>query len=286
MALYEKEPKDTENDGSLRRPEYRVSTITCNASLAVNVNLSLFFEHVLVQPNEGFVWVEYGRNTRGIYPKKRKDAGATKKCFDNQATIIYKMSSTLSNTPDYYPNIKVFRNGSIQMTGIRTYEDGERAALVVAQEIERMRHVATVVDTSIAAITSKDFVIRMINCDFGMPYKIKRKKLHILLTSAEHNNSCSFQPVDYPGVKLQYFWNTDPRCSNQGVCMCDKQCFGKGSGHGPGQCKKVTVSIFDSGKILITGANSFHQVNAAYKYIHQVITSNEDDLKKIVPCLS
>lgn len=267
---------------SVRRDEYRVSTITCNASVGTHINLALFFENIRIDP-EGFVWTEYGLNTRGVYPKPRKDLGAGKKCFDNQATIIYKMIS--SNGTPYYPNIKVFRNGSIQMTGIRTQSGGERAAQIVADEIEHMRHVVGVVDADIPPIAPKDFMIRMINCDFGMPYKIKRKKLHVLLTSAAHNNTCSFQPVDYPGVKLQYFWNTDSRYSRDGVCMCDKQCFGKGSTQGQGQCKKVTVSVFDSGKILITGANSFNQVNAAYTYICKVIVDNENDLKKTVPAL-
>jgi hypothetical protein len=58
------------------------------------------------------------------------------------------------------------------------------------------------------------------------------------------------------------------------------QCFGKGTGQGQGQCKKVTVSIFDSGKILITGANSFQQVNSAHDYICKVIADNEDLLRK------
>ena len=258
--------------------KYRVSTITCNASIGTIVNLNAFFTHVNVTQDTGFVWVEYGKNTRGTYPKTRKDLGSNKKCFDNQATVIYKMES--KGLPIYFPNIKLFRNGSVQMTGIRTREDGARAADLLAAEVERMRQCNTGVVESTNPIVSTNFTIRMINCDFGVEYNVRRKKLHQLLISSAYNNACSFQPVDYPGVILKYYWNTDTVCARDGRCLCDTQCFGKGTGTGNGQCKKITVSTFDSGKILITGANSFQQVNSAYKYIIGVISDNESALRK------
>jgi len=183
----------------------------------------------------------------------------------------------------YYPNIKLFRNGSIQMTGIRTPQDGEYIASVVAEEINNIRETTvSIVDAAAERVRASDFKIRMINCDFGVAFKIRRKKLHQLLIAPPYNNACSFQPVDYPGVKLQYYWNTR-RENLYGNCTCDTHCFGKGTGDGQGQCKKVTVSIFDSGKILITGANTFDQVNAAYKYICDLIHEHQDSMKKVMP---
>ena len=135
-------------------------------------------------------------------------------------------------------------------------------------------------------IAFKEFAIRMINCDFALPYKIRRKKLHELLISAKYNNACSFQPVDYPGVKLQYYWNNDIKFACNGRCLCEIQCLGKGTGCGLNQCKKVTVSVFDSGKILITGANTFEQVNSAYEYINKVFKENEKQIKKTIPTLT
>lgn len=279
-------------------PPYRVSTITCNASVGVNIDLTVFFDNILIS-QDGYIWIEYGLRTKGTYPKRKKDSNANsqsssttskKKCFDNQATVIYKMYD--SKNAVYFPNIKLFRNGSIQMTGIRTAEDGEKVAHFIGAEVSRIREtLPTVVtnsttDASAEAVVSPGgFKIRMINCDFGVPFKIRRKKLHQLLITHPHNNACSFQPVDYPGVKLQYFWNTEAAYASNGNCMCDIQCFGKGSGTGPCQCKKVTVSVFDSGKILITGANSFAQVNDAYKYICDVIYKNEEAMKKVMPTI-
>ena len=279
---------------------YRVSTITCNASIGVCVNLAEVLKHININDSSSyqnlktsdydFRWIEFGRVNRGTYHKKRKgDVNKPKKCFDNQATVIISMCN---NNKQYYPNIKLFRNGSVQMTGVRTPEDGEKIAEIIATEIRRIcstcstQVVENYKDELNEKIHPSDFSIRMINCDFALGYKIRRKKLHEILISEKYNNACCFQPVDYPGVKLQYYWNSNRTYACNGKCMCEIQCAtGKGNGNNENQCKKVTVSVFDSGKILITGANTFIQVNSAYTYINDVIKENEKQIKKTVPTL-
>jgi len=255
---------------------YRVSTITCNASMNTTIDLVKLYEYIHLENDNGFVWVENGLKKRGVYPKKKKESNSTqKKCFDNQITVIYKFAA------DYYPNIKIFRNGNIQMTGIRKEEDGKKIVSIITDEISRIVESGMCQDIvgSKEAIKSTDFIIRMINSDFGVPFKIRRKNLHQLLISSKYGNTCSFQPLTYPGVKLQYYWNIEQE-NNKGICKCSEPCYGKGTGKGNGNCKKVTIAIFDSGKILITGANSFDQVNEAYEFICKVIMQNQDEIKK------
>lgn len=263
---------------------YRVSTITCNASISSKVSLEIFFEHVRIHPDR-FVWSEYGAKNKGVRPKKRKgnsedgNAKKDKKYFDNQVTVIFKMPA------GYYPNVKLFRNGNVQMTGIRSPSDGEIAVQTIANEVIRIaeEHDSAIVDKA-SDIVAKDFTIRMINCDFGFPFKIRRKNLHQIIIS-HYENVCSFQPLTYPGVKLQYFWNENTAYANQGICKCATSCFGKGKGMGEGECKKVTIAIFDSGKILITGANSFEQVNDAYRYICDVVGRHKSEVQKVLPII-
>jgi len=255
---------------------YRVSTITCNASITTTIDLVKLFENINltddITTSNGFIWIENGLKKRGTYPKKRKES-KQKKCFDNQITVIYKYLD------GYYPNIKIFRNGNIQMTGIRTEEDGKKVVNIITEELKKLTDSYNDIVGNKNDIVNKDFTIRMINCDFGIPFKIRRKNLHQLLISPKYGNTCSFQPLTYPGVKLQYYWNK--KQNNNGICQCNKICYGKGNGNGDGECKKVTIAIFDSGKILITGANSFEQVNKAYEFICNVIINNKDDIKKI-----
>lgn len=252
--------------------EYRVSTITCNGSLNTTVDLLKFFDNFELAPEApapGIVWANYrGKCARGVYPKRPTSVPPDqRKSFDNQVTVLYRMPMAA----DYFPNIKIFRNGNLQMTGIRATADGEYIIEAIANELRR---------TGEECIPGQ-LIIRMINSDFAVPYEIRRKCLHKLMISPEYNNKCIFQPGSYPGVKLQYFYNADANCAASGICTCPgKYCEGKGTGQGPHQCKKVTICVFESGKILITGANAFDQLNEAYAYIKKILADHHEMLCK------
>jgi len=72
----------------------------------------------------------------------------------------------------------------------------------------------------------------------------------------------------------------DIKYKNKGACYCDGYCLGKGSGCGELECKKVTVSAFQSGSIIITGANTTKQIYDSYHFINNVIHNNLDVIKK------
>ena len=56
--------------------------------------------------------------------------------------------------------------------------------------------------------------------------------------------------------------------NNCGICKCSGICHGKGCGNGDGECKGVTIAIFEKGKILITGARNKDQLITCKK-IHR-----------------
>lgn len=273
---------------------YRVSTITCNADIGdnINIDLSILFDNIdIKQDDKSFIWIQYLKenldNFKGIYPKKKrkskKDA-SKKNRFDNQITVIYKINDT------YMPNVKIFKNGNIQLTGIRNYEDTELIVNCIIDEIKKIFIIngnILINSADINKLKYQNFKIRMINTDFKVfidkeskeQYHIRRKELHKLLINEEYNNKCSFQPGIYQGVKLEYFWNLNNK-NNNGICGCTNHCFGKGNGKTINNCKKVTVAIFESGSILITGAVAFEQVDDAYKYICDILVKNEKIIRK------
>ncbi len=287
---------------------YRVSTITCNADIGrhVNIDLCLLYNYIAIDNKDmSFIWIQYlkddSENSRGVYPKRRRKSKtvSTKKCrFDNQITVIFKFNS------DYMPNIKIFKNGNIQLTGIKNTND----PMIIGNEIiKNIKRIYNNIDqkllSSMLPLSDNDsildlleynnFKIRMINSDFKVyqdtghlnRFYIKRKELHNILISEKYNNKSSFQPGIYQGVKLEYFWNTSHNDKN-GKCICTQNCFGKNSGHGDGNCKKVTIAIFESGSILITGGITFEQVDDAYEYICKVIDENKIHIKKQLPNVS
>ena len=274
---------------------YRVSTITCNANIGkdINIDLSLLFSNILIKTIEddnSFIWIQYLKDEtdcyRGVYPKKKRKSkkDVTKKNkFDNQVTVIYKVYD------NYLPNIKIFKNGNIQLTGIRKYEDTNLIVNSIIEDIKRIYSLNSniLLKCDLSNLVFSNFKVRMINTDFKVfineelteNYHIRRNLLHKLLIGDKYNNKCSFQPGVYQGVKLEFFWNSINKINN-GKCNCDTHCFGKGSGLGLGNCKKVTIAIFESGSILITGGISFDQVNDTYKYICDILIENEHIIRR------
>ena len=85
-------------------------------------------------------------------------------------------------------------------------------------------------------------------------------------------------------MKVKFSWNSDHLKGESsfgktpGVCYCTQKCKGKGLGGGNGGCKIVTVCAFQSGKIIITGGNSFEQVTWMYNYINTLMKDNYNEL--------
>jgi len=268
---------------------YKVSTITCNVDLGVNIDLIILYNHFNIEDKSNFIWIHYpkiieGENKRGVYPKKKRNVKNTSKktSFDNQVTVLYKT--------DNYPNLKIFKNGNIQITGIKNKDDVNVIINQVIDEIKRIQKIEPKITTTEnfeTKIGFTNFHIRMINTDFKSfcdselkeKFIIRRKILHKILISDEYNNKCSFEPGKYHGVKLEFFWNKKKE-RQDGICNCSTNCFGKGCGNGINDCKKITVAIFESGSVLITGGVSFEQINDAYNYITSVFKNHSLELKK------
>jgi len=269
---------------------YKVSTITCNANIGVDISINLSILYDKIEPknkNNEIVWIQNLKDNneyiKGIYPKKiRKSKKNLKKKnrFDNQITIIYKIDDK------YMPNIKVFKNGNIQLTGIKNIKDTEIIANKLINTINKIYSINKEIDNNyednknnfLNNLYYNNFKIRMINTDFKSycdknminKFNIRRKELHNLLISDKYNNRCSFQPGIYQGVKLEYYYND--KINNNGICLCDFHSFNKNKNIN--NCKKVTIAIFESGSILITGGITFEQVNEAYKYITNILKEN------------
>tara|TARA_B110001469_G_C9647163_1_gene327719 strand:+ start:1140 stop:2183 length:1044 start_codon:yes stop_codon:yes gene_type:complete len=126
----------------------------------------------------------------------------------------------------------------------------------------------------------KDYKIVLINSDYYLGFEVNRNILHELLCY-KYNIFSSYEPCIYPGVNSKYYFNTNNNNKEyEGKCYCDVYCDGKGVGEGNGQCKKITVSIFQSGSIIITGARNMNQIKTAHKFINNVINDNYEKIKK------
>ena len=126
-----------------------------------------------------------------------------------------------------------------------------------------------------------NYKIVLINSDFYAGFEIKRDILHQYLID-KYQIFSSYEPCIYPGVNSKFYWNKKyTHKTHLGKCYCSKLCNGKGDGDGNGNCKKITVSTFQSGSVIITGARSMEQINDAYIFINKVFEENYKSLKKV-----
>lgn len=117
------------------------------------------------------------------------------------------------------------------------------------------------------------YEITMINSDYYIGFRIDRYKLYDLLKN-EYNMRIECNTDSYAGLKITYFYKDGG--GGDGSCYCENKCIGKGKN---GNCKKITVIIFQKGNILITGGNKDVQINEVYTNINKIL---QDNYKKII----
>ena len=267
---------------------YKISTITATACINSMLNLDKLYEYIeLIDHNamsDGITFIEYGKkkeNTfskgynKKLHIKKRKKEGS--KRFDNQATVILKKFHDKQETPNY-ANMKIFKNGNVQVTGLKTIKHGVTIIHFLIEYLQNIdKKYGDILENANDMHISK-YKICLINSDYRIGYEINRDALNRVIQT-KYNVFCNYEPCIYPGVKIQYSWNDES--DQTGICKCSKHCNGKGCGVGDGNCKKITIAVFQSGCIIITGAQSYEQINTAYKFINDIIEKNKDIVKKL-----
>jgi len=220
--------------------------------------------------NKNILYIEYGSLiNKGINNKKFSEKKkACKKYFYNQLTIHIFSSLKKNNRV----NVKIFNNGRIQMTGINSDKIGEETMKVVIQELNvfyNNKEIFSNPDEEIKSVGSLETVL--INSDFNINSPIKREILHRLIV--KDNYLSSYEPCNYPGVNIKYYYN--PLIDNKGICECECPCNGKGKDN---TCKRITIAVFKSGSIIITGGRNKKHIQVAYEFITNFIEKNKEEV--------
>ena len=238
----------------------RVSTITSILKISSDIDLKKIYDNVPITKYIPFI--EYWSNNpqRGFSKKmlKKVRKKSKKKIFYNQATIHVIHD-------DKIMNVKLFNNGKIQITGLK----GINQSTVLVEKLINYLQDLSVLDYETKLVSSE---LVLINSDFDIGYEIERETLHNEII--EYGIYSSYEPCIYPGVNIKYFMNKN---NFDGICCCENICNGKGKANGDGDCKKVTIAVFKSGKIIITGGQSTSQLETAYRFIKNFIDDRKDD---------
>jgi TATA-box binding protein (TBP) (component of TFIID and TFIIIB) len=203
---------------------------------------------------------------KGFY--KNLKIKRSKNKFFNQVTAYIKLG------PDRYINVKIFKNGSLQMTGIKKISECNIIINKLLAEINTVNSntitlpaqntllpefvlVPLTPNTDVVfyekteALKVITFNIRMINSNCHVPFKINRDVLFGLLK--KEKIKCRYDPNSHACVNIRHDINDND---------------------------KVSIFVFQSGSIIITGGKTISDINKGYHYIMAIISKHYEAIKK------
>ena len=257
----------------------RISTLVTTGHLGTTINLATLFKQIknlmipIGYPKEGILKMEHetnvvGYSARDLLTKRR----ISDKTFFNQSTIVVRK---LRNEGGEFKevNVKLFANGGFQMTGVTNEEFSRDVINWMIKQFNELPERVTEVPLSL-----KKFAVQLLNSDYKVNALVKRSELHKILCDKYHLSS-TLETTIYQGVNTKYYYN-EVSSGKKGICHCPKFCSGQGDGTAIGSCKRITIAIFQTGSIIITGARMKDQLDEAYDFMNDVIRTNSRDVLK------
>ena len=153
--------------------------------------------------------------------------------FYNQITLVYNDNFSTKS-------IKIFPNGSLQVAGCSDLFDCRRIIKQLAYLFELVMGEAFIPPL-------ETFKIVMINSNFSLNYNINLRSVSTHFGMYPGVFKVSFEPDRYSAVKVKFKPAED--------------------------MKEITTSIFGTGKIIITGAETLKEIAFAYNIINHTINS-------------
>lgn len=247
----------------------RVSTMTITGHLGAHPDLERLYTEGSHIPywwiGEGILKIELNGRKSGICMENiLHNTAQAKKRFFNQSSLVFRLA--LPDGSFKETNIKIFNKGGFQMTGISSEAMGRAA---IQRFLDLNSHIFRP-ETGTPHIQL--FRVEMMNSDFRVSGKsIRREKLYEILVK-KYGLWSSYEPLKFQGVNTKFFWNKmRPATAPPGICGCPTPCEGDGSGFEIGQCRRITISPFRTGSVIIIGANCLEQLNDAYDFINGVM---------------
>jgi TATA-box binding protein (TBP) (component of TFIID and TFIIIB) len=261
----------------------RISTKVITANMGTTMDAKRLFDTIsqilipLWWTGEGVLKMEYDKSVIGYASRDAfSKRGVSDKTFFNQSTVVVRKAMNPEMTAFKEVNVKLFGNGGIQMTGIPAEEFAKETLTWLLEELYKIKAPIFAEKPSL-----QKFKVQLINSDYQVAYPINRTALHNIL-SRTYGLFSTFESTIYQGVNTKYYFNDKhPDPDRPGICLCTKRCKGQGSGSGPGECKRITMSVFQTGKIIITGGRYLFQLEEAYNFLNRVLQDHAHDVLRL-----
>jgi TATA-box binding protein (TBP) (component of TFIID and TFIIIB) len=240
-----------------------IATIASSCKLDAYIDLDNVNRYLKLSKDD-IITVKYNKEIRSLDEKvlkKRKKKNP--KRFLNQVTIEVMVPNGTNKTKKL--NMKLFCNGSIQMSGSKNILQCDCA---LRKLLNKLIKPVTIDDTikyfvfneiedgkiiHCKDLNVKTFKINMINTSFSVNYLINRDKLYELLLDNDVN--CKYETVNHAAVII---YHTLKENSN----------------------RIVTALVFESGKIIITGAKNKEEIIETFDYVSSTLIENRKRIMK------
>jgi TATA-box binding protein (TBP) (component of TFIID and TFIIIB) len=218
-------------------PKYlNVSTISLSFQMKTTVNIDNIAKYVSLDEN-GICSIDYKGELRSLNDKKKK-----KKRKENN--FYNSITMEIMGCGDKSINFKIFKNGGVQAAGCKNMLDGDYAINTL---ITTLNTELAIFDDEKKCMTEIKFIdspieicelkINLININFKLKFCINRESLHKILLASK--TPCSYEKCKHAGVKIEF----TPKKKD----------------------KPISIFIFESGSIVITGSKNEHHILEGYK---------------------
>lgn len=250
-----------------------VSTMCCSAKIGSEIKIDKIMNFLQLNSDDILTVKMNDMKIRTLLTKKiknkRKKIG-TKKAktqkFYNQITVVVRIThgdyEDINNEKRI--NVKLFKNGSIQMSGCKRIEEVNTVINKLVYRLKEIKGLRTEDGECIEYISFLEdadkininsYKIDMINSNYRVNLMVDRSKFYKLLLKKKIE--ASFEPCIRACVIIKYC----PPVDN------------------PDE-KSISIFIFQKGNIIITGAKSRNQVISSYNYLNDIIMEHADDISK------
>ena len=243
-----------------------VSTMCCSTKIGSEINITNIMNFLQLNEDDILTVKMNDSSIKTLLVKKikKKKVGIkVQKCY-NQITVVVRITDgeTKDINNEECINVQLFKNGSIQMSGCKRIIDVNTVINKLIYRLKEIKEKRTpegieyinfLEDPTKVNVTN--FKIDMINSNYSANLMINRSKFYKLLLKKKIE--ASFEPCIRACVIIKYlspFDNPDE--------------------------KTISIFVFQSGNIIITGAKSKNQVNSAYKYVNDIIIEHADEISK------
>lgn len=245
-----------------------ISTMCASGKLNSLINI-LNIEKYLLLDEDDILCVKFNNdNKRSLIKTKVKNKRSKKTDkefhFFNQITVVIRVSygPVTDWTTEPKINLKLFKNGSIQMSGCKSLYNinvvlnklivklSQIKAKIENNKIQEIKYIDN--DEPLALLR---FKIDMINSNYKVNIQIDRSKLYNLLVKKKIKSS--YEPCIRACVIIKY----TPLENN------DEE-------------KEISIFVFQKGNIIITGARTKNHILAASNYINDILLTHHNDISK------